>query len=158
MPTPMNTHSHGERRGHAVPSASGGAKRFNQRSALVIALLAGLVASAQPMAVTPAGVQPEPLESLADASPASPWSFNLTPYVWLTGVTGNYTVGPKSKSVDVNFIDIAQNLSSFPVAFMGRAEAHWQRLGFYMEGIYSDLTLGKNPVRAASLAWGYPAS
>jgi hypothetical protein len=86
------------------------------------------------------GVEPAPLEPLATNGPVSPWSFNLTPYAWLTGVTGNYTVGPKSKSVDVNFIDIAQNLSSIPVALMGRAEAHRHRLGFHLEGVYLDLT------------------
>ena len=70
---------------------------------------------------------------------ASPWSFNLTAYAWLPGVTGNYSAGPLSKSVDVNFIDIAGKLSSVPLAFMGRFEAHYERFGVYVDGNYMDL-------------------
>ncbi|WP_139558871.1 hypothetical protein [Methylotetracoccus oryzae] len=75
----------------------------------------------------------------ANAGETSPWSFNLTAYAWLPGVTGNYSAGPLSKSVDVNFIDIAGKLSSVPLAFMGRFEAHYERFGFYLDGNYMDL-------------------
>lgn len=90
--------------------------------------------------ITHAGADDNAQDGYAASETASPWSFNLSPYVWLTGVTGNYRAGSKSKAVDVNFIDIADNLSSFPVAFMGRFEAHYERFGLYLDGIYSDLT------------------
>ncbi len=78
-------------------------------------------------------------EATAAAEATSPWSFNLTPYLWLPGVTGSYRAGPKSKAVDVNFINIADNLDSFPLAFMGRFEAHYERFGFYLDGVYANL-------------------
>ena len=67
-------------------------------------------------------------------------SFNLTMYAWLAGVNGTYRAGPVSKSVDVSFIDIAEKLSNFPLAFMGRFEAHHERFGLYLDGNYMDLT------------------
>jgi hypothetical protein len=73
------------------------------------------------------------------ACETSPWSFNLTAYAWLPGVTGNYSAGPLSKSVDANFVDIAGKLSSVPLAFMGRLEAHYERFGLYVDGNYMDL-------------------
>lgn len=67
------------------------------------------------------------------------WSFNLTMYAWLPGVNGSYRAGPLSKSVDVNFIDIVEKLSSVPLAFMGRFEAHYERFGAFLDGNYMDL-------------------
>lgn len=78
-------------------------------------------------------------ETAGSAAETNPWSFNLTAYAWLPGVTGNYRAGPLSKSVDVNFIDITQKLNSVPLAFMGRFEAHYGRFGFYLDGNYMDL-------------------
>ncbi|MFO1417966.1 MAG: hypothetical protein U1E83_04795 [Methylotetracoccus sp.] len=68
-----------------------------------------------------------------------PWSFNLTAYAWLPGLTGDFSAGPLKRSVDVNFVDIAGKLSSVPLAFMGRFEAHYERFGFYLDGNYMDL-------------------
>lgn len=91
------------------------------------------------LSAAPTDADQAPLASIASAGPANPWSFNLTPYVWLTGVKGSYSVGPKSQSVDLNFIDIMDRVSNVPVAFMGHAAVHWERFGFFMEGVYSDL-------------------
>lgn len=77
--------------------------------------------------------------SEVESAAVNPWSFNLTPYLWLPGVTGSYRAGPKNKAVDVNFINIADNLDSFPLAFMGRFEAHYERFGFYLDGAYANL-------------------
>lgn len=66
----------------------------------------------------------------------SPWAFNLTLYMWFPGVNGNFSAGPLNKSVDASFIDIAGKLRSFPMAFNGHFEAHYERLGFYLDGNY----------------------
>jgi hypothetical protein len=59
--------------------------------------------------------------------------------MWLPGVNGKFSAGPFDKSVDASFIDIAGKLRNFPLAFMGRFEAHYERLGFYLDGNYMDL-------------------
>ncbi len=65
-----------------------------------------------------------------------PWAFNLTLYMWFPGVDGNFSAGPLSDSFSLSFIDIADKLSSFPMAFNGHFEAHYERLGFYLDGNY----------------------
>ena len=68
-----------------------------------------------------------------------PWAFNLTLYMWFPGVNGDFSAGPLNSSVDLSFIDIADKLSSFPMAFNGHFEAHYERLGFYLGGNYLGL-------------------
>jgi hypothetical protein len=68
-----------------------------------------------------------------------PWAFNLTLYMWFPGVNGDFSAGPLNSSVDLSFIDIANKLSSFPMTFNGHFEAHYERLGFYLDGNYLGL-------------------
>jgi hypothetical protein len=68
-----------------------------------------------------------------------PWSFNLTLDMWFPGLNGDFSAGPLSQSVDLSFIDIAGKLRSFPAAFHGHLEAHYERLGFYLDGDYLGL-------------------
>jgi hypothetical protein len=65
-----------------------------------------------------------------------PWAFNLTLYMWFPGVNGNFSAGPLNDSLSLSFIDIADKMSSFPMAFNGHFEAHYERLGFYLDGNY----------------------
>jgi len=65
-----------------------------------------------------------------------PWAFNLTMYMWFPGLDGNFSAGPLSDSFSLSFIDIADKMSSFPMAFNGHLEAHYERLGFYLDGNY----------------------
>jgi hypothetical protein len=65
-----------------------------------------------------------------------PWAFNLTLYMWFPGLDGNFSAGPLGDSFSLSFIDIAEKLSSFPMAFNGHFEAHYERLGFYLDGNY----------------------
>lgn len=74
-----------------------------------------------------------------DDTVLNPWAFNLTLYMWFPGVNGNFSAGPLNQSVDASFIDIADKLRSFPVAFNGHLEAHYERLGFYLDGNYMGL-------------------
>lgn len=71
----------------------------------------------------------------------NPWAFNLTLYMWLPGVNGDFSAGPVSRSVDENFVDIVDDSHRFPLGFMGRFEAHYDRWGFYLDGNYMDLDL-----------------
>ena len=73
--------------------------------------------------------------------PASPWGFNLSLYLWAAGATGNFSAGPLSRSVDASFLDINSKSSRFPLGFMGRMEAHYERFGVYLDGNYMDLQL-----------------
>jgi hypothetical protein len=66
----------------------------------------------------------------------NPWAFNLTAYLWLPSIYGDFSAGPFNKSGDVGFIDIAGKMRNFPMAFNGRFEAHYERLGFYLDGNY----------------------
>ena len=68
-----------------------------------------------------------------------PWSFNLTLYMWFPGVNGDFSARQRNSSVDLSFIDIADKLRSFPMAFNGHFKAHYERLGFYLEGNYMGL-------------------
>lgn len=65
-----------------------------------------------------------------------PWAFNLNAYLWLPSVDGNFSAGPFNKSSDFSFGDIAGKMRNFPMAFNGHFEAHYQRLGFYLDGNY----------------------
>ncbi len=66
----------------------------------------------------------------------NPWSFNLSLYTWLPGISGDLGVGRYGKSVDASFIDIAGKLSNFPMAFNGHFEAHYEKLGLFLDGNY----------------------
>jgi hypothetical protein len=89
----------------------------------------------------PAAPPPETPAAPAGPSlaPASPWAFNLTLYMWLPGVKGNFEAGPLNASADASFIDIAGKLRNLPLAFMGRLEGHYDRFGLYLDGNYMDL-------------------
>jgi len=69
----------------------------------------------------------------------NPWAFNLSLYTWLPGVSGDFSVGPYSKSVDASFINIVGKLRNFPMAFNGHFEAHYEKLGFYLDGNYMSM-------------------
>ena len=68
-----------------------------------------------------------------------PWAFNLSTYLWLPSVYGDFSAGPFNKSSDPSFINIMQKQRNFPMAFNGHFEAHYARLGFYLDGNYFGL-------------------
>lgn len=83
----------------------------------------------------------------ADPAPAAPpqpsgpgpWAFNLDLYMWLPGIDGKVSARSLSRSVDKNFIDIVDASHSFPLGFMGRFEARYERFGLYLDGNWADL-------------------
>lgn len=68
-----------------------------------------------------------------------PWAFNLAAYLWLPSVYGDFSAGPFNKSADPSFINIMQKMRNFPMNFNGHFEAHYERLGFYLDGNYFGL-------------------
>lgn len=84
-------------------------------------------------------VQAGPAAAPALPAPEDPWAFNLTAYLWTSGVKGNFSAGPTSQSVDASFIDINNKSRQFPLGFMGRFGAHYGRFGFYLDGNYMSL-------------------
>ncbi len=74
-------------------------------------------------------------------SEKSHWGFNLTSYLWLTGVNANISNGINSHSVDANFIDIVNKSRRAPLGFSGRFEAHYDKFAFYLEGNYINVKL-----------------
>ena len=78
-------------------------------------------------------------ETADDGDIQDPWAFNLTLYMWFPGVNGDFSARQNSDSINLSFIDIADKLSSFPMAFNGHFEAHYERLGFYLDGNYMSM-------------------
>ena len=79
------------------------------------------------------------VETGKDSVIHDPWAFNLTLYTWLPGLDGNVSAGPLSEPINLSFIDIVRKLRSFPMAFNGHLEAHYDRFGFFMDGNYMGL-------------------
>lgn len=73
--------------------------------------------------------------------PQNPWAFNLSSYLWLPGVDGNFSAGPFNTSSSHSFGDIVGKMRNFPMAFSGRFEVHYERLGFYLDGNYFGIDL-----------------
>lgn len=107
---------------------------------MIIMALAALPALAGP---APVADQQEPAAG-ATASPAAPalrpdpWRFEFTSWIWLMGLSGD--VGPRGLTVDVDasFLDLLDDSDSI-LAFSGRAEIGYEKLGFYVDGLYADL-------------------
>jgi len=75
-------------------------------------------------------------ETADDGAVQNPWSFNLGTYLWLPNIDGNFSAGPFNKSSDFSFGDIVGKMRNFPMEFNGHFEAHYERLGFYLDGNY----------------------
>ncbi|MFM8331082.1 MAG: hypothetical protein ACKN9T_05285 [Candidatus Methylumidiphilus sp.] len=69
------------------------------------------------------------------------WAFNLSLYTWLAGLNGNFSVGPLSQSVDVNFIDIVNKSRRPPLGVNGRIEANYDRFGVFLNGGYLSIRM-----------------
>lgn len=66
----------------------------------------------------------------------NPWAFDLTAYLWLPSVDGNFTTDRFETSTSPSFIDIAGQMRNFPMAFNGHFNAYYERIGFYLDGNY----------------------
>jgi len=73
--------------------------------------------------------------SLAEgASPASPWAFQVIPYVWLPQIQGRVAVGAESSAVDVGFGQMLDLLGAGELfAAGGHFEARYDRIAFFVD-------------------------
>jgi hypothetical protein len=67
----------------------------------------------------------------------SKWEFNLTPYLWATGIEGNAGIRGHAAPVDASFIDILKHLDG---GLMAAAEARKDRFGIIGEVLYVRLS------------------
>src|SRR5260370_22785715 len=118
-----------------MTSVRGSAERM---TAAVVggALCGALPAFGQTAAATP------PADAATPA--ANPWTFRVTPYAWLTWMSGSQTV--KGRTVDTNtnvFQLLGQSQSLIP--FMGYFEARYQdRISLFVDVMYANLTAGES--------------
>jgi len=108
--------------------------RLDLRNKAAARLLAGAVL---------AGALGLPSAQAGEPAPAagSPWGFNLSTYLWLPGLKGDFSTQSKYQSFNLNFIDIVDKSSRVPLGFMGRLDADYQHFGFYVDGTYMNLKL-----------------
>lgn len=93
-------------------------------------LIIGLVASLLPL--LPSQAWPQVI------SPQSGWTLDLTTYGWLSAITGTTGAGPLRVKVDNSFLDTLRQADSV-LAFMARGELRRGRIGFFLDGEYTDL-------------------
>ena len=139
------------RGGSALP-ATAIARAKALSSAAIVALVLGIIGPSQafgqetPTQGSQAKSQPPP--------PAeSPWSFRLSPYLWVAGIDGK--VGVRSDltaNVDVGFSDIFKALDWFPPPVMLGGEVRYGRLGFVSDFIYLGLEDSSGVTRGATSA------
>lgn len=78
-------------------------------------------------------------EVLEDGIVKNPWAFDLTVYAWLPSIDGDFSAGRFDTTTSPDFVDIMGKLRNFPMTFNGHFEAHYERLGFYLDGNYMGL-------------------
>ena len=85
----------------------------------------------------------------------SPWSFRLSPYLWLAGVSGR--VGVRSDlpavDVDVGFSEIFDAIDWFPPPLMLDGEVRYGRIGFVSDFMYIGLEESEGITRGPVSAW-----
>jgi len=87
--------------------------------------------------------EPEPgLERRRRDAPTAPhgdpgWHFTVAPYLWLPSINGTTTVDGFSSDTDLSFTDLIDNFDVFALA--GRSEAHKDRLGLFLDVLWTKL-------------------
>jgi len=76
------------------------------------------------------------LAQTGDPAPAG-WQVEISPYVWMTGITGDIQSGGETTTIAVSFSDI---LNSLDFGLMGMVQVRKGRVGFVFDGMYARLT------------------
>ena len=75
-----------------------------------------------------------PAARAAEEGAAGPWSFELTPYIWLPEVQGQITVRDQTANLDVDFGDVFDLLGAGDLfAAGGHAEVRYDRFSFFLD-------------------------
>lgn len=113
--------------------------------AMVAILLAGLPAQVRAqstestVSAKPAEVgSVEPSEKPVVEEAADPWRLEFNAWAWLMGVYGDVGARGREASISLGFLDILDNSDSI-LAFSGRIEVGYERLGFYADGMYTEV-------------------
>src|SRR6478735_12135377 len=85
------------------------------------------------------------------------WTYRVTPYGWLTAITGTQTVRGRSVKVDASFIDIVEKSDSL-VALMGNVEARNGPFAIYGDLVWSKTGVDGSNVRSRTPAPGVSAT
>src|SRR5467141_3795724 len=76
--------------------------------------------------------------------PANPWTFRVTPYAWLTWMSGSQTVKGRTVETDTNVFQLLGQSQSL-IPFMGYFEARYQdRISLFVDVMYANLTAGES--------------
>ena len=84
----------------------------------------------------------------APAPVASGWEVTLTPYGWLTWLSGSTTVKARTVDVDVDPIQVINHLDRVP--FMGYGELRKGPFALYADIVYADLGLSNGGIHTVS--------
>jgi hypothetical protein len=86
------------------------------------------------------------------AALSTPWSFDLSLYIWLPSINAGMSAGPLRVSINESVTDIWNDTKGVPLIAMGRAEAHRDRLGFFLDTSYFDLDFKDKRIAGADTA------
>ena len=105
---------------------------------IIGALTCSTVQATDNASLTPVA-QVKATDKADESTVKSPWAFDLKLYLWLPAVDGNFSAGRFNMSSYSSFVNLMENQRNFPMAFNGHFEAHYERLGFYLDGNYFGL-------------------
>ena len=129
----MNQHASGTDK---QPSAGRRGSRTWRRAAAPLVCAAVFMAAA-------AGASAQ-----SSAAPGSGWTYELTPYLWMSGIKGDTRIGDlPTTSADVAFTDLLDNLD-FGIA--AAFEARRGRWGFLFDGMYFKISASATASRTGS--------
>ncbi len=77
------------------------------------------------------------------------WEINITPYLFLSNLTGNATIGPISGPVNLKFSDLLKNLE---IGGMLHSEVRKGRLGLITDVIYAKLGAATSLTQGATIS------
>jgi hypothetical protein len=66
----------------------------------------------------------------------SSWEFNVTPYLWMTGMSGDISILDQTTPVDASFSDVLKNLE---IAAMVHAEAKKGKWSIMLDYVYANI-------------------
>ena len=82
----------------------------------------------------------------AAAQETDKWQYEATIYLWLPTIDGSLKYTLPGSGGDVLPIDTSKILDSLNMTFMGAFEARYNKLSFFTDFVYLDLSNGKNTV------------
>jgi hypothetical protein len=89
-----------------------------------------------------------------DSGLPSQWSFRVTPYAWLTWMSGSQTTKGRTTDVSTNVFQLLGNTGSL-IPFMGYFEARYQdRVGIFLDVIYANIATSGSAARSFSVTPG----